>query len=156
MGLPEKLLNRIEAMGFKDPTPIQSHAIPYALQGRDVLGLAQTGTGKTAAFLITIINDLLANPIEGERFAGEPRAVIIAPTRELVVQIADDARGLLKHTDLKVVTLIGGADYQKQQQQLHNNLVDIIVASPGRLLDLHKQDIVHLSLIHISEPTRPY
>lgn len=147
LGLDDSLMHGIADLGFQYASPIQAAALPHSLQGHDVIGKAQTGTGKTAAFLITIINDLLANPIEGERFAGEPRAVIIAPTRELVVQIADDARGLLKHTDLKVVTLIGGADYQKQQQQLHNNLVDIIVASPGRLLDFQQRRDLYLDQI---------
>lgn len=139
LGLDDRIMHGIADLGFEYASPIQAASLPHTLQGHDVIGKAQTGTGKTAAFLITIIHDLLNNPIEGERFAGEPRALIIAPTRELVVQIADDARGLLKHTDLRVVTLIGGADYQKQQHQLQNNLVDIVVASPGRLLDFQQR-----------------
>ena len=147
LGLDVRLMHGIADLGFEYASPIQAASLPHTLQGHDVIGKAQTGTGKTAAFLITIISDLLKNPIEGERFAGEPRAVIIAPTRELVVQIADDARGLLKHTGLRVVTLIGGADYQKQQQQLQGNLVDIVVASPGRLLDFQQRRDLFLDQI---------
>ncbi|MCR8921485.1 ATP-dependent RNA helicase RhlB [Dasania sp. GY-MA-18] len=149
LGIDDRLMRGIADLGFQYASPIQAAALPHTLQGHDVIGKAQTGTGKTAAFLITIINDLLNNPIEGERFAGEPRAVIIAPTRELVVQIADDARGLLKHTDVKVVTLIGGADYQKQQQRLHSDLVDIVVASPGRLIDFMQRGDLYLDQVEV-------
>ncbi len=149
LGIDDRLMHGIADLGFEYPSAIQAASLPHTLQGHDVIGKAQTGTGKTAAFLITIINDLLNNPIEGERFAGEPRAVIIAPTRELVVQIADDARGLLKHTDINVVTLIGGADYQKQQQQLQNNCVDIVVASPGRLIDFMQRGDLYLDQIEV-------
>ena len=149
LGLDDRLMHGIADLGFQYASPIQAQALPHTLQGHDVIGKAQTGTGKTAAFLITIINDLLSNPIDEERYAGEPRAVVIAPTRELVAQIADDARGLLKHTDLNVVTLIGGADYQKQQKQLQGNLVDIVVASPGRLIDFQQRGDLFLDQIEI-------
>ena len=104
----------IEGLGFEKCSPIQAQILPHTLEGHDAIGKAQTGTGKTAAFLITLFNDLLNNPIEGERYLAEPRAVILAPTRELVMQIADDARQLGKYTGLSTVTLIGGADYAKQ------------------------------------------
>lgn len=149
LGLDDSLMHGIADLGFQYASPIQAASLPHTLQGHDVIGKAQTGTGKTAAFLITIINDILNNPVEGERFAGEPRAVIIAPTRELVVQIADDARGLLKHTDLHVVTLIGGADYQKQQKQLQSKLVDIVVASPGRLIDFQQRNDLYLDQVEV-------
>ena len=123
LGLSPELLRAVADASYTEPTPIQQKAIPIVLQGRDVLGCAQTGTGKTAAFLITIFNDLLCNPVDGERFIGEPRALVIAPTRELVMQIAADAADLGKHTDLKVVTLIGGMDYQKQlNREIHGFL----------------------------------
>ena len=133
--LPDALLKAVDDLGFEFCTPIQAQSLKVTLEGHDVTGKAQTGTGKTAAFLATIINDLLKNPIEGERYAGEPRALIIAPTRELVMQIAKDAVALTKYADLNVVTLVGGIDYQKQQKELDNEVVDIVAATPGRLLD---------------------
>ena len=112
--LVDSLRKAIADLGFQYCTPIQAESLKYTLQGHDVTGRAQTGTGKTAAFLITIINDLLSNPVQEQRYIGEPRALIIAPTRELVIQIANDARNLCKHSDLHIVTLVGGEDYQKQ------------------------------------------
>ena len=88
LGLRDELMHAVADLGFQYCSPIQAKILPHTLQGNDAIGKAQTGTGKTAAFLITIFNDLLCNPIEGERFVGEPRALVIAPTRELVTQIA--------------------------------------------------------------------
>jgi ATP-dependent RNA helicase RhlB len=148
LGLDERLMHGIADTGFKYCSPIQATSLPHTLRGNDVIGKAQTGTGKTAAFLITIFNDLLINPIKEERFAGEPRALIIAPTRELVVQIGDDARQLGKYCGLNVVTLIGGMDYQKQQDKLAG-MVDIVVATPGRLLDFEGRKDLYLDQIEI-------
>lgn len=132
----------IEALGFEFCSPIQGRILPHTLAGNDAIGKAQTGTGKTAAFLITIFNDLLKHPIDGERYLGEPRAVIIAPTRELVMQIAADAAELGRFTGLKTVTLIGGADYQKQLNKVNQAPVDLIVATPGRLIDfMERRDL---------------
>ncbi len=140
--LPLPLMRAIADLGFEYCSPIQARSLPYTLAGYDVVGKAQTGTGKTAAFLISIINELLTRPIEDERYAGEARALIIAPTRELVMQIADDARQLTKYCDLQVHSLVGGMDHQKQRDRLHNALVDILVATPGRLLDfLDSRDV---------------
>jgi ATP-dependent RNA helicase RhlB len=147
--LPEPLLRAVDDLGFEFCTPIQAQSLRYTLEGHDVTGKAQTGTGKTAAFLATIINDLLKNPIEGERFVGEPRALIIAPTRELVMQIAKDAVALTKYTDLNVVTLVGGIDYQKQQKVLDNEVVDIVAATPGRLLDFVRNRNIDLSMVEL-------
>jgi len=147
LGLDDRLMHGIADLGFEYCSPIQAGVLPQTLQGHDAIGKAQTGTGKTAAFLITIINDLLSNPIEGERYGGEPRALIIAPTRELVVQIGEDAKLLTKHTDLQVATLIGGMDYQKQLTQLKGALVDIVVASPGRLLDFQSRGDLFLDQV---------
>ncbi|MFT5484178.1 MAG: ATP-dependent RNA helicase RhlB [Halieaceae bacterium] len=149
LGLKDTLMHGIADLGFQYCSPIQAVSLPYTLQGHDTIGKAQTGTGKTAAFLITIINDLLSNPIAEERFLGEARALIIAPTRELVMQIAEDAKDLNKHTGLSVVTLIGGMDYQKQLNRLHGGLVDIVVATPGRLIDFQGRGDVHLDHIEI-------
>ena len=128
LSLEASVQRGIDALGFEFCSPIQGQILPHTLGGNDAIGKAQTGTGKTAAFLITIFNDLLCHPIEGERYLGEPRAVIIAPTRELVMQIAADAEELGRFTGLKTVTLIGGADYQRQLNQLNQAPVDMIVA----------------------------
>jgi len=134
----------IASLGFTKMTPIQEQVLRFTLAGHDAIGRAQTGTGKTAAFLISIINDLLNNPVHDERFRGEPRALILAPTRELALQIESDAIELLKHTKLSVVTLLGGVDYDKQRKQLDKRFVDIIVATPGRLIDFLDQKEVWL------------
>ena len=139
----------IDALGFEFCSPIQGQILPHTLAGNDAIGKAQTGTGKTAAFLITIFNDLLSHPIEGERYLGEPRAVIIAPTRELVMQIAADAEELGRFTGLKTVTLIGGADYQKQLSKVNRSPVDMIVATPGRLIDFMERRDLALDRVEI-------
>lgn len=133
--LSAPLMRAIQELGFSYCSPIQAQSLPYSLAGHDVLGRAQTGTGKTAAFLISVIEDLLKNPIAGERYAGEARALVLAPTRELVLQIAEDAKALTRFTDLHIHTLVGGMDYGKQRAQLQRELVDILVATPGRLID---------------------
>lgn len=147
--LVEPLSRAIADLGFDYCTPIQAQSLHYTLKGNDVTGRAQTGTGKTAAFLITIINDLVSNPIEEERYIAEPRALIIAPTRELVMQIANDAQDLSKYADLHVVTMVGGEDYQKQLRALDKRPVDIVVATPGRLIDFVQNDQVYLGLVEL-------
>ena len=147
--LHQPLRDAINKLGFKYCTPIQAQSLVHTLAGHDVTGKAQTGTGKTAAFLITIINDLLSNPIQEERFLGEPRALIIAPTRELAIQIASDSALLTEFCDLHTVTLVGGEDYQKQNRELDKKPVDIVVATPGRLLDFVQNDNLHLGMIEL-------
>ena len=157
IGLRDELMHAIADLGFEYCSPIQAAILPHTLQGHDAIGKAQTGTGKTAAFLVTIFNDMLCNPMEGERFVGEPRALVIAPTRELVMQIAADAKDLAKYTDLQVVTLIGGMDYQKQLNRLHNHVVDLVVATPGRLLDfMGRRDLYldHIEVLVLDEGDR--
>lgn len=149
LDLDETIIHGVADLGFQYCSPIQAAVLPHTLQGHDAIGKAQTGTGKTAAFLITIFNDLLANQPEGERFVGEPRALVIAPTRELVMQIAADAEDLGKHTGLQVVTLIGGMDYQKQLNRLQNSVVDLVVATPGRLIDFHGRRDIFLDRVEI-------
>jgi len=149
LDLPLELMHGIADLGFEYASPIQAQSLPHTLNGHDVVGKAQTGTGKTAAFLLSIIDDILRNPIEGERFAGEARALIIAPTRELVMQIADDAKALCKYTGLQVHTLVGGMDYVKQQTKLRENLVDILVATPGRLIDFTGKRDVFLDQVEV-------
>jgi len=133
MGLPEKLLARIEAMGFKDPTPIQSHAIPYALQGRDVLGLAQTGTGKTAAFGVPLIAQMMQ--YERRPAPKTVRGLVLAPTRELANQISQQIKGLVEGTPMKIGLVVGGVSINPQIQRIAKG-TDILVATPGRLLDI--------------------
>lgn len=142
-------MRAIQSLGFRYCSPIQAQSLPYSLVGHDVLGRAQTGTGKTAAFLISVIEDLLKNPIEGERYAGEARALVLAPTRELVLQIAEDAKALTRFTDLTVHTLVGGMDYGKQRNHLHREFVDILVATPGRLIDFCDSGDVYLDQVEI-------
>ena len=135
--LPEEVLKGIEAVGFTDLTPVQEESIPYALRGKDVAAQAQTGTGKTAAFLISLFTRLLRS---GQPTGRNPRALVMAPTRELVVQICEDAKGLGAFCPLKVQPIFGGLDYEKQRQALRDG-VDIIVATPGRLIDYAKQRV---------------
>lgn len=149
LDLAPEIMHAIADLRFSYCSPIQAQSLPHALQGKDVVGKAQTGTGKTAAFLTAIIDDLLKNPIAEKRYAGEARALIIAPTRELVIQIAEDAKLLCKYTDLKIHTLVGGMDYVKQQRHLHDDLVDILVATPGRLLDFCGNKDVYLDQLEI-------
>jgi len=157
LGLRDEIMHGIADLGFQYCSPIQGGILPHTLQGHDAIGKAQTGTGKTAAFLITIFNDQLCHPPESERFAGEPRALVIAPTRELVMQIAADAEELARHTGLKVATLIGGMDYQKQLNRLTNHVVDLVVATPGRLLDfMGRRDLYldHVEVLVLDEADR--
>lgn len=149
LDLSPEIMRAVADLGFTYCSPIQAQSLPHALQGKDVVGKAQTGTGKTAAFLTAIIDDLLKNPIAEKRYAGEARALIIAPTRELVIQIAEDAKLLCKYTDLKIHTLVGGMDYVKQQRHLHEDLVDILVATPGRLLDFCGNKDVYLDQLEV-------
>ncbi len=147
LGIDDRILHGIADLGFQYCSPIQAQVLPKTLRGHDAIGKAQTGSGKTAAFLVTIFNDLLSKPASEERYIGEPRALVIAPTRELVQQIADDALKLGKHTGLRVVALIGGMDYQKQLNQVNAALVDLVVATPGRLIDFMTRQDLHLDQV---------
>ncbi len=149
LDIPLSLMQAIADLGFEYCSPIQAEVLPHTLDGFDAIGKAQTGTGKTAAFLVTAINDLLINPIEEKRYTGEPRVVIIAPTRELVMQIASDARELVKYTDLQVELLIGGMDYGGQLKRIERKPVDIVVATPGRLIDFMTRRDLRLDLVEI-------
>jgi ATP-dependent RNA helicase RhlB len=135
--LAQEVLKGIETAGFTDCTPVQAMALPITLKGNDVAAQAQTGTGKTATFLITIFNHLISVP--KAKTAG-PYALIIAPTRELTVQICEEARVLGSHTNFKVLPVFGGIDYLKQQKALRTG-TDIVVATPGRLIDYMKQKV---------------
>ncbi|MFY9179306.1 MAG: ATP-dependent RNA helicase RhlB [Venatoribacter sp.] len=148
LDLDERILHGIHKLGFSYATPIQAETLPATLRGRDAIGQAQTGTGKSAAFLLTILNRLL-NTQPSERFASEPRALVIAPTRELVLQIGKDAEGLAKYTGLNIVTVVGGMDYEKQRAQLRNHVVDVLVATPGRLIDFMRSQDVFLDQVEV-------
>jgi len=139
-GLHEALLHGLTAAGFEEPRPIQAATIPAGLKGRDVLGLAQTGTGKTAAFALPLCHRLL-----GQR-GRTPRALILAPTRELATQIAAEIRVLAQFTKLRMVTVFGGVSVQNQIHQL-NQYPDIVVGCPGRVLDLINQRKLRLDQV---------
>lgn len=129
--------------GFTRCTPIQQLTLPVALAGRDLAGQAQTGTGKTCAFLVAMMNHLLTQSARAERADADPRALVIAPTRELAMQIDKDARALGAATGLRIALVYGGVDYDKQRQLLADGC-DIIIATPGRLLDYYKQKVFRL------------
>jgi len=138
--LHESLMRGIHAAGFENPRPIQAETIPAGLDGRDVLGLAQTGTGKTAAFALPLLDQLLDVRAKG------PRALVLAPTRELATQIADEIRVLAKYTRLKQLTIYGGVSMRGQVNALRNH-PEIIVGCPGRVLDLLRQGVLRLDWI---------
>jgi len=144
LNLAEPLQRAIDDLGYTDLTPVQETALPLALAGRDVAGQGRTGTGKTATFLITTLNRLLNEPPKEGRKLHHPRAFIIAPTRELVVQIAEDAKKLSKYTELKLHTVFGGVDYEKQKKAFDDG-VDILIGTPGRLIDYLKKRCYSLS-----------
>jgi ATP-dependent RNA helicase RhlB len=148
LDLAPPLMRAIQALGFEYCTPIQAESLPAAMRGRDTIGQAQTGTGKSAAFLLTILNRLLTI-VPDERFASEPRALIIAPTRELALQIGKDAEGLARFSGLNVVTVVGGMDYEGQRRQLRDHVVDVLVATPGRLIDFMRSQDVFLDQVEV-------
>ncbi len=158
LNLDQRLLDAISKIGFEYCTPIQAETLPWTLACEDLIGQAQTGTGKTAAFLITAIQSMLETPIaESDRFASEPRVLALAPTRELAMQIAKDAEQLCHFTGHNVVTVVGGMNYDKQREQLQNEVVDVLVATPGRLIDfLGSQDVFldQLDILILDEADR--
>jgi ATP-dependent RNA helicase RhlB len=140
LDLPDPVLAGVRDAGFVTTTAIQEAALPLALKGKDVAGQSQTGTGKTAAFLIAAFTRCLRDPAPPKAGATAPRVLIIAPTRELVVQIEADARLLGSHTGLKILAVYGGIDYNKQRDALRDGC-DVLVGTPGRLIDYLKQHI---------------
>jgi ATP-dependent RNA helicase RhlB len=144
--LADSLLKGLRASGFEYCTPIQAASLPLALQGQDVAGQAQTGTGKTIAFLLAVYNRLLTQPTAKSRRPNQPRALILAPTRELAIQIHKDALAIGRHTGLKLGLAYGGTDYDKQRQQLVDG-VDILIGTPGRLIDFFEQKVFDLKAV---------
>ncbi len=145
LGLSERILHSLEASGFKQPTPIQAAAIPAVLEGHDLMGLAQTGTGKTAAFGLPLIEKLLANP--QHPFPKSTRALILAPTRELANQITASLKSFVKRSRLQIATVVGGQSINNQIRDLHAGK-DILVATPGRLIDLMERKAIILAQTH--------
>lgn len=148
--IPESVLQGIRDAGFKECTPIQAKTLPITLEGKDVAGQAQTGTGKTAAFLISIFTRLVNHepmPQKGKQRVA-PRALIIAPTRELALQIERDAVLLGKHCEQKILCVYGGVDYEKQKESIKKG-VDVLIATPGRLIDYYKQKFFSLKSIEV-------
>ena len=145
--LPVEILHAIADLNFKYCTPIQAEILPLTLEGKDMAGKAQTGTGKTAAFLLGILTRFMNNKQEAPK-PGTPRALILAPTRELAMQIRDDAEKLSAYTPFNTVAIYGGIDYDKQRRMLEVP-VDIIVATPGRLIDFASQGVINLREVEV-------
>src|SRR5215475_2751489 len=143
LGLKPEVMQGIQQAGFVTCTPIQAQTLPIALAGRDVAGQAQTGTGKTAAFLVALYQALLTRPAAANRSSTSIRALVVAPTRELAVQIHRDALVLGAHTGFTHVVVFGGIDYEKQRQQLSAGC-DVLIGTPGRLIDYFKQHVFDL------------
>ena len=145
LGFEDQVIEALDAMGFETPTPIQQEAIPAVMQNKDMIAVAQTGTGKTAAFALPILQSLLDQqdaPKKGKTI----KALIVSPTRELAIQIEDNFKTYSSHTNLRTTVIYGGASIEPQKDVLRKG-VDILIATPGRLLDLHKQDIINLDYV---------
>lgn len=151
LSLTEAVQRGIDDLGFTGLTAIQAQILPHTLAGQDAIGQAQTGTGKTATFLITIIEALLQRPFteDEERYLGEPRALILAPTRELAQQIFEDCVALTKYTDLHSACIMGGVNYDSQLHELERAYIDILIATPGRLIDLINKNFVYLDRLEV-------
>ena len=145
LGLSQPVIQALELKGYDTPTPIQAQAIPTVLTGRDLLGIAQTGTGKTAAFMLPSIDRLVA--ADKRPKPRHCRMLVLAPTRELASQIAESARDYARFAHLKVVTVFGGTSVNKNRQEVARG-VDILIATPGRLVDLCDQRaLVHSQVV---------
>jgi ATP-dependent RNA helicase RhlB len=156
--LDPDLLKGIDEAGFEFCTPIQAQSIPIALSGKDVAGEAQTGTGKTAAFMVACMNHLITKPSHEHRKQTEVRAMILAPTRELAIQIHKDATVIGKYTGLKLGLAYGGTDYDKQRNILLDG-VDILIGTPGRTIDFFKQKVFslkHCEVVVLDEADRMF
>ena len=143
--LPSEVMHGIADLGFKYATDIQALSLEQALAGKNIAGKAQTGSGKTAAFLVAILTRYLRTPENRAKQGGNPRALVIAPTRELVIQICKDADAIGKYCNLRSLAVYGGMDYDRQRKEVLDAPVDLLVATPGRLLDFVKSRVVNLS-----------
>ncbi len=149
LDIPTPLMHAIADLGFKYCTPVQARTLPHAKEGRNIAGRAQTGTGKTAAFLVLIFSRFINVPRPEKAKPGTPRALIIAPTRELVMQVARDAEGLGKYCKFKTLGVYGGMDYNRQERALTEGIVDVIAATPGRLLDFCRRGVIDLKQVEV-------
>ncbi|HET9376025.1 MAG TPA: DEAD/DEAH box helicase [Chthoniobacterales bacterium] len=140
MGLMDAVVHGVQSLGFVEPTPVQERCIPLILQGRDVIGSAQTGTGKTAAFALPILSRL--------KDRGGPRCLVLEPTRELAVQVETAFQYYARFTEIEIGVVYGGVGYERQKKLIQFG-VDVVVATPGRLLDLQQQGLLHLDQIEI-------
>ncbi|WP_459871157.1 ATP-dependent RNA helicase RhlB [Endothiovibrio diazotrophicus] len=148
LNLPAELMQGVEEAGFRHCTPIQAESLPPALAGHDVAGQAQTGTGKTAAFLLATMSHLLRHPAGEQRRIDQPRALILAPTRELAIQIHKDAEQLGRHTGLRLGLAYGGTGYESQRRSIEEG-VEILIGTPGRLIDYFKQHVFDLRAVQV-------
>ena len=146
--LPETVRRGVLEAGFEYCTAIQALSLPHALDGKDVAGQAQTGTGKTAAYLLALFTYLLRQPPPSKRRATQPRAIVLAPTRELAIQIHKDACQLGRHVAHRSVLVYGGIDYEKQRSQLREGL-DLLIGTPGRIIDYYKQRVFDLRAVQV-------
>ena len=156
--LPASVMQGIEDTGFSFCTPIQTQTLPLALAGQDVAGQAQTGTGKTAAFLVALFSHLLQHPASEARRDRQIRALILAPTRELAIQIHRDAEQIGRHTGLRLGLAYGGTGYEQQRQTLLDG-VDVLIGTPGRIIDYFKQhvfDMLQLQVMVLDEADRMF
>ncbi|HWB58262.1 MAG TPA: DEAD/DEAH box helicase, partial [Chthoniobacteraceae bacterium] len=154
LGLDANILKAVQEAGYTEPTPIQAAAIPPILEGHDLIGIAQTGTGKTAAFVLPILTKLAKMSAEGHK--RSTRALVLAPTRELVVQIEENVRAYAKHLRLRMATVFGGVGERPQIEALRSG-VDLVIATPGRLMDLTGQrhgDFSNLNFLVLDEADR--
>jgi len=143
--LPGEVMHAIADLGFKYCTEIQALSLEQALAGKNIAGKAQTGSGKTAAFLVAILTRYLRTPENRAKGGGQPRALVIAPTRELVIQICKDADAIGRYSGLRCLAIYGGMDYDRQKKEVSGEPVDLLVATPGRLLDFVKGRVIDLS-----------
>ena len=143
--IPAEVMHGIAELGFKYCTEIQALSLEQALAGKNIAGKAQTGSGKTAAFLVAILTRYLRTPENRAKEGGNPRALVIAPTRELVIQICKDADAIGKYSGLRSLAVYGGMDYDRQKREVLSSPVDLLVATPGRLLDFVKSHVINLS-----------
>ena len=149
LGLPTSVQRAIDELEFKACTPVQSQVLPYSLSQHDVCAQANTGTGKTAAFLATILAQHIEFPLQQANPIGSPRALILAPTRELTMQIKQDMNALSKHTKIRSLAVVGGKKIKEQHDKLTKHPIEVIIATPGRLLDFMGQGLLDLSRVEI-------
>jgi len=149
LGISKEILHAVYDLEFQYCTQVQAEVLPKSMSGDDIVVQAQTGTGKTAAFLFTLFNHILNTPLDAKQKHGTPRALILAPTRELVLQIEKDARSLGKYLNLSILAILGGVNYKKQQDALKYKTCDILICTPGRLIDFMQKRIVNLRKVEI-------